>query len=358
MCSTCDGPHMAESLTTELSGSAVKEAILQTVVTEDLDHIPPDFGDQARFVICTVRAVARRTDTSGFTTFVYSDAPRCDGEPHSFQRILHMQDGHGVVNGLIILTGRDANNGVCKAVANVTLVGIMNELEALGLHTRSTVIWDSGARSATVYPEGTANDQVHIRFLVPQSESELTQDEVCEVLNAIYNDNLKNPSGHTAKLWSEGKLVKSAEDEIERHIKGQMALFFAGNARPIQVFSQTNTSAGRTDLTLLQTEPKGGPRIKGIVELKVLRGPERLDYEATTEGLRQGFFYRETAKVPFATLALYDVANPPSGDPAPLLKNQDSGLVAAVRVRRFPIYNSPQAWRNAGGPIAARQQQM
>jgi hypothetical protein len=57
--------------------------------------------------------------------------------------------------------------------------------------------------------------------------------------------------------------------------------------------------------------------------------------------------------MPFATLALYDLNDSPSDDPAPLLEEQNADHVAVVRVRRFPIYDSPKAWRDAGAPAAA-----
>jgi hypothetical protein len=344
---------MPESLAEKLSGTALKVTLLQAVAAEDLDQIPPDFDDQARFVICAVRAVGRRRNTTGLTIFVYSDAPVPEGRPHGFSRIMHMQDGHGVVEAMTILTSRDANNGACRGNGSGTLESLIDELEELSLEGRTTVIWDAAARIATVYPDGTANDQLHVRFLVPQSDEELTQDDVCEALNNAYNDNLKNPSGHTAKLWNKGKLISTAEEEIERHLKGQIALFFAGRARPIRVLSQTNTSAGRTDLILIQKSPVGGPRLSGVVELKVLRGPLASDRDATTEGLTQGFNYREELQMPFSTLALYDVTESPSDDPMPLLSEQNPVHVATVRVRRFPVFNSPKAWRDAGAPKAA-----
>lgn len=344
---------MPETIAEKLSGSSLKEVVLQTVASNDLDQIPPDFDDQARFVICAVRAVARRADHCALCVFVYSEAPLPEGQPIGFARIAHMQDGHGTISGMTILTSRDANNGACRALADATVVDLMNELETLGFDTRIAVIWDGAARSATVYPEGIANETKHIRFLVPQSDADLTQDDVCAVLNAAYDDNLKNPSGHTVKLWSKGKLTSNAEDEIERHLKGQIALYFAGRARAIRVLSQTNLTAGRTDLMFLQKQPAGAPSLTGIVELKVLRGPLSADRSATTEGLSQGYNYMNDVEVPFATLALYDVSEAPTGDPEPLLAGQNADHVAAVRVRRFPIFDSPKAWRDAGSPTAA-----
>lgn len=338
---------MPESLAEKLSESSLNAVLLQTVASEDMDHVPPDFDDQARFVICAVRAVARRPPQECLSVFVYSDAPLPEGILHGFARIAHMQDGHGTVEGMAVLTGRDANNGSCRALAGATVVDLMEELVALKLDTRPTVIWDGAARTATVYAGGVAEDSNHVRFYVPQSDDDLTQDEVCTALNIAYEDNLKNPSGRTVKLWIKGKLVGTAEDEIERHLKGQLFMYFAGQGRPISVFSQTNTSAGRTDLLFWQRPKSGNPRLSGVLELKVLRGPFSADRTATTEGLSQGYYYRKALAVPFATLALYDVADPPSDDPQPLLSGQDAEHVAEVRVRRFPIYDSPKEWRDA-----------
>jgi hypothetical protein len=90
-----------------------------------------------------------------------------------------------------------------------------------------------------------------------------------------------------------------------------------------------------------------------VVELKVLRGPLASDRESTKEGLSQGYHYRAELEMPFSTLALYDVTVQPSGDPAPLVQGQDPDHLAVVRVRRFAIYDSPKAWRDAGAPKAA-----
>lgn len=338
---------MSEGLAAQLQGSASKEELLRAVAVENIDQIPPEFDDQARFLVCAVRAVARRAGQVDVCVFVQSDAPRADGEQTGFGRISHMQDGNGELVDRIILTARDANNGFARHIGNSTIDGLIDEVERLSFGGRMAVIWDGKARVATFYPEGVASESVHIRFSVPADEGDLTQDEVCKVLDIAYNDNLKNPSGHTAKLFVKGKLVATAEDEIERHLKGQMALYFAGQARPITVISQTNTTAGRTDLMFIQKPASGAPRIHGVMELKVLRGPEQKDLETTAEGLSQGFHYRDEWKLPFATLALYDVSAQPSDDHEPLLTGQNADHTNVVRVRRFPIYNSPKAWRDA-----------
>jgi len=332
----------------DLGSSSIKDALLLAVAMEDIDHIPPEFNDLARFVICAVNVVARRAEGNGFSLFVYSEAPIPEGKPLGFTRVAHMQDGHGDVFGRVVLTSRDANNGSSIAVGGTSVDACMNRLESLGLDDRLTVIWDGHARSATVYPNGIANLDDYSRFLVPKSDAkDLTQDEVCEVLDIAYNDNLKTPTGRTAKLWHKGTLVSTAEDEIERHLKGQIAMFFAGRQRPIRVLSQTNTAAGRTDLILMQRSSGSGPKLCGVVELKVLRGPEAKDYEATTEAISQGHYYRKELELPFATVALYDVFDPPKDDAAPLLLGQDAEQLAHVRVRRFAIFSSPKSWRDA-----------
>lgn len=345
---------MAESLAIQLNSTSLKSALLEAVAAESLDQIPSDFDDQSRFVINAVRAVAHRPQVCALCVFVYSEAPVAEGKGHGFNRTPHMQDGHGQLESMAILTGRDANNGAARQLEKATVANLMDELEQIGLGDRVTVIWDGNVRKATVYPSGISNESEHSSFHIPaQSDEELTQNDICEVLDEAYNDNLKNPSGRTAKLFVKGKLVATAEDEIERHLKGQIAMFFSGRSRPISILSQINTSAGRTDLVFIQKASQGGPRLSGVLELKVLRGPLSSDREATREGLNQAFSYRNEIQMPFATLALYDVTATPSADTTPLLDGQDTNHLDIVRVRRFPIYDSPQAWRNAGGTQAA-----
>ena len=353
MSDICGGRRMAEPIAAKLADSSLKMALLQAVASEDLDQMPPSLDDHARFIISAVRAVATRPVACELCAFIYSEAPATDGRPHAFERIVHMQDGHGALSKTIVLTGRDANNGVCYPLQSGEAVPLMVKLEAFGFDDRLTVIWDGAARSATIYPEGTSKDQNHVRYIVPLSHEELTQSDVTEVLDLAYNDNLKNPSGHTAKLWAKDKLIQTAEEEIERHLRGQIALFFLGRLRSITVLAQVPTAAGRTDLILLQKAKTGGPQVCGVVELKVLRGPLSADRAATTEGLSQGYNYRNDISMPFATLALYDVAIPPSADVIPLVEGQNPKHLQAVLVKRYPIYNSPQAWRNAGSPQAA-----
>jgi hypothetical protein len=344
---------MPESLVDQLSRSSLKASLLQAVATEEIDQILDDFDDHARFVACAVRAVARRTEQGALCVFVYSEAPLAEGRPLKFSRVAHMQDGHGMVEGMAILTGRDANNGACRALAGNDPAKAMDEVEALGFGDRIAVIWDGTNRIATVYPNGVGGEGDHIRIHVPASDAELTQNDVCSALDIAYNDNLKNPSGRTVKLWSGGKLIATAEDEIERHIKGQLSLYFAGRKQKIRVLSQTNTSAGRTDLMFLEGRSSGGPKASGVLELKVLRGPHVADRSSTTEGLSQGYYYRKELGLPFATLALYDVSITPTEEIATLLAGQDATHIEAVRVRRFPLFGSPKAWRDAGGPVAA-----
>lgn len=344
---------MANTLTAQLSGSALKSAILHSVATEGLDQIEPDFDDHARFVVAAVRAVARRQGC-GMCALAYSDAPVPEGKPLGFERVYHMQEGHGDVSGAVVLTSRDANNGAFRKVPDGSLAGLMTALEEAGFDQRATVIWDENARVATVYPDGIASDANHARFSIPSDDPALTQDDICAVLNTAYEDNLKNASGGTIHLWRKQKLISGAEEEIERHLKGQIAMFFAGQERPVGVLRQMNTDVGRTDLVLVQRPAPGSrPQLCGVLELKVLRGPEKTDWNCTQEGLSQGYWYRTDLHLPFATLALFDVNDPPSDDVSALLSGQDPAHLANVRTRRFPLYGSPKEWRDAQRTEAA-----
>jgi hypothetical protein len=344
---------MADSGLDQLASDVLKIELLQAVAAENLDAIPDEFPDRARFALASIRAVAGRSDIQTVCAFVYSEAPSSETKPHGFVRVAHMQDGHGSLDGCIVATNRDANNGMQRACTTCTPAAMMEELEELGLGDRCAVIWDPQQRVATIYPVGVANDDDHIRNVIAASKMDLEQDDVCAPLDRTYNENLCNRSGRTIRMWSDGKLVSRAEDEIERHIKGQLSMFFAGRQKQIKILSQTNMTAGRADLIFLQRVVAGGSRMVGVLELKVLRGPAGEDKEATREGLSQGYFYRRDLELPFAILALFDVAEPPSNEVAALLNGQIAEHVAVVRVRRYPIYGSPKAWRDAGGLRAA-----
>jgi hypothetical protein len=148
--------------------------------------------------------------------FFYSEAPSSETKPHGFARVAHMQDRHGSLGGCIVATNRDANNGMQRLCTTCTPAAIMDELEELGFGARCTMIWDPKGRIATIYPAGVASDYDHIRYVIAASETDLDQDDVCAALDRTYDENLCNPSGRTIKMWSDGKLISRAEDEIER----------------------------------------------------------------------------------------------------------------------------------------------
>jgi hypothetical protein len=335
--------------------NVLKDDLLRRVASEDIDNIPDDLPDQYRFLVAAVRAAFRKTPACLLCVFVHTDAPVADGKQHGFERVLHMQDGHDDIDGHLILTNRDAHNGARRPLSKPTIAAAINDLEVMGFAAKCTLIWDGQNNAATFYPDGTGGDAEHSRHVIRPSVGAITQDEVCEALNTAYNRNLKNPSAHTVRLWIKGSLVSNAEEEIERHLKGQLDLYFAGKSQRVKIISQTNTDVGRTDLVFLQRPTSGGskgPEMVGVLELKVLRGPQSADWSVTEQGLSQGFYYRDDLDLPFATLALYDVGKPPSHDVGPLLESQEPEHVAVVRTRRFPMYQTPQAWRKAGGYVA------
>ena len=324
-----------------------RDDILSLVASQDLDTVPDEFDPPERFVINSIRAATRRRDLSAMCAFVYSEAPRPDTIELGFTRISHMQDGHGELSGYIVATNQDANNGMSRLCSQASPNGIMEELEEISLHDRCTVIWDPERNVATIYPFGVTSPDDHVRKPINVVDTDLTQDEVNSALQIVYAKNLKNPSARTARLWVKLTLIERAEDELERHIKGQMTTFFVGRQRPIKILSQTNTDVGRCDLLFLQRRSTGAPTVMGVLELKVLRGPETKNTADTREGLSQGYHYHKDLGLPFAILALFDVANPPSDDLTTVLSEQPSKYVQAVLVVRLPIYNSPRAWRDS-----------
>ena len=324
-----------------------RDELLALVATQDLDAIPDEVDPTERFVINSIRAATRRQDLSAMCAFVYSEAPRPDTIELGFTRIAHMQDGYGELAGYIVATNQDANNGMSRLCNQPLPDRIMEELEELSLHDRCTVIWDPDRSVATIYPFGVASPDVHVRKPVSVVDADLSRDEVKSALQITYEENLKTPSARTAKIWAKLTLVERAEDEFERHIKGQLTMFFLGRQRPIKILSQTHTDVGRCDLIFLQRRPTGGPTMMGVLELKVLRGPQANDTADTAEGLSQGYHYHRELGLPFAILALFDVSNSPTDDLTNVLASQPSEYVQAVLVVRLPIYKSPRAWRDS-----------
>lgn len=324
-----------------------RNKLFATVAAQDIDAIPDDIDAIDRFTLNSIRAVTHRSDISAMCAFVYSEAPRPETSTSGFHRIAHMQDGHGIISGNIIATNQDANNGMSRPCKTATPEAIMDELEDINLGDRCTVIWDVEQCVATIYPVGVSSPNNHIRKKFKLDDDDLSQDEVRVALDNTYRENLKNPSAHTVRLWSNLTLIERAEDELERHIKGQLTAFFLGRKRPVKILPQTSTSAGRCDLIFLQRGKSAGPRMMGVLELKVLRGPETRNKKITTEGLSQGFYYRQELDLPFAILALYDVSEVPTDSLEEVMFDQPPDHVEIVLVVRYPIYNSPKSWRDS-----------
>ena len=298
-------------------------------------------------MVNSIRAATRRPALSAMCAFVYSEAPRPDTIELGFTRVAHMQDGHGELSGYIIATNHDANNGMSRLCNQPSPDRIMDDLEEFSLHDRCTVLWDPEKSVATIYPSGVASPNNHVRKPIRVVDADLSRDEVHSALKSTYEENLKTPSARTAQLWAKLTLIERAEDELERHIKGQLTMFFLGRQRPIKILPQTHTDVGRCDLLFLQRRSTGGPTMMGVLELKVLRGPETKNKADTKEGLSQGYHYRKELGLPFAILSLFDVAKSPSEDLAVVLSGQPSEHVQAVLVVRFPIFSSPKAWRDS-----------
>lgn len=338
---------MTENVEIDLDGSTLDASLLKSVVLKEIDQIPSDFDDQRRFLLAATRAAATRPYDKGFCIFIYSECAANEAGEQGFQRIAHIQDGYGELISNFVLTNRDANNGMRREFSATDPAEIFTELESTGFGGHCTVVWDASCRTASFYPNGVEDDSEMERFIVP-ADKELSQDEVCAVLDEAYRDNLNNPSGGTIKLWKKNSLIPRAEEVIESHLRGQISMFFRAQKRPIIVQAQVPTQAGRTDLMFLQRTLKGdGPTVQGVLELKVLRGPVSKDKKDTADGLKQGFEYRSAWECPFATLALFDVTQPPSDDLTLVLKGQPKKYLNEVRVRRFALYGSPAAWRNA-----------
>jgi len=344
---------VADASSNPLSTGRFRDELLALVALQDLDAIPDECDPSERFVINSIRAATRRPDLSEMCAFVYSEAPRPDTIELGFSRIAHMQDGHGELSGYIVATNQDANNGMGRLCNQTSPDGIMHELEETSLQDRCTVIWDPERNVATIYPIGISSPDDHIRKSVRVVDNDLSREEVSAALDSTYDENLKTPSARTAKLFAKLTLVERAEDELERHIKGQLTMFFLGRQRPIKILSQTHTDVGRCDLLFLQRRSTGGPIMMGVLELKVLRGPESRNKVDTQEGLSQGYHYHKELGLPFAILALFDVATSPSDDLTFVLSDQSSEYVEAVLVVRYPVYNSPKAWRDSSTSTSA-----
>ncbi|WP_133244879.1 hypothetical protein [Caulobacter radicis] len=325
--------------------------IMKLVIANDVDSIPEDLPDDRRFFVSSVKAAAHAGRAAALTVFVYSEMPRDEAGAGS-SRMVHMQDGHGNIASRVVFTGRDSNNGWAAQSPIVDLATTFDEIEAGGFGDRCIVVWDGQGRRATCYPAGVIQENASWTVSVPLFSGDVTQDEICGALNEIYNEHMKTPSSHTVKVWLGGKLNQGLEDEIERHLKGGIQAYFSGRSRRVKILAQTNTSAGRTDLVILQRASLGaGPTIAGVLELKVLRGG-KADEEVTLEGLQQGHAYRAELELPFCTLALYDVGTNLTHDASNVLAAAPAHLKEAVRVRRFPLYRDPASWRKAGSYTA------
>ena len=227
----------------------------------------------------------------------------------------------------------------------------------LDLGSRPTVIYDSRVTSHRVrwYPEGL--QKIETVTFMPLA-GDVTQDEVFEAMNHLYEQCFITPSGlpQRVNLWNNAARhwpLGTAEALVQSLLKAGLATRF-----PFCTIRHEQTQqAGRTDLEIEQFNPldRSSVYYHAILELKVLRSfrheggpvPPSEVNAAVTDGVSQAATYRDIKGASWSALCCFDMRDTNTGDEACFNHVTQSAARMDVSLKRWFLYASPAEYRRS-----------
>lgn len=325
-----------------------------------------DFPDEDRFVDKVAKLLLRRkaeadnageSDDGDIAIFVLEPKPP---ESLSDAERVPMFD-----NGLTMVTGRLWFTPPAVVMAHyVDLPHGANDdtrfsfvADELDLGSLPTLLFDPRTSSPELrwYPNGLSEpDNVELKPL----GGDVTPDEVFEVIDRLHAKCFITPSGlpTSVNFWNDSGSYRpreNAEALVQSYLKiGLTSAFPFCTVR----HEQTQT-AGRTDLEIEQLNPIDGTIATrhAIIELKVLRSygsggstvSPATTNDAIEKGVRQASAYRLTKETRWSALCCFDMRKDDLGVDACFHHVQELATELAVTLKRWFLYASSDAYRQA-----------
>ena len=201
------------------------------------------------------------------------------------------------------------------------------------------------------YPNGLNSDIS--KLTVRLGGAPVTLDEILSLVARIHFTTLVTPDAHSggASPWAKAEkywVDTRAELCVQSHLKTGLA---AGLPKCIISIEGTAGPAGRYDIVVTDEATR---QPLTVLELKILRsfgvrgGTKSLNYNRTwaASGVIQAKAYQDQIGANNAALCCFDMRKN-SSDPGCMVTAETSGASLDVKVHRWILYPSNEAWRHA-----------
>ena len=320
-----------------------------------------DLADDLRFQVHVSRMIRTRerqpnAETSGAAAFILvsADEQRALSSVRTFDRLIHT-GSRRLSSRLHFVTALAASSALEEHAGDDN--DLFGRIAALGFEDRPALIYvpSKGDSSLSYYPKGTQTDD-GVRNVV-LNFGQITEDEVLATLEAIYRSELCTPDNMgPIKLWEDAKKGHPVE-EAERTVQQMIRHALVGRFLWCTIRQEQPGKGGRTDLEIVddRTGTPGTIYHHALLELKVLRsfgstgnpyGPGAAN-DAIIEGVNQANTYGAANNTLIRMLCCFDMRSDDPGDDATFVHVTDRAVTLSIRLKRWYLYRSSQAYRDA-----------
>lgn len=352
-------PNLPSNLDTALQ----KKVFISTVG----ELLPMEARELDAFLLLVQRFCVCSLDSSeacplGACAFVLSERIELDPvyEKHSgeFSQSTRLDQGEGCsIPGAIILTTKNLRLAFYKGCSDQTAVGVVAELNRLGLSDRPTCIFLPSQQMLTFHPRGVSNKPTFSEST--DTLRKLNLNSIETVVTYYHERYTRFPDGLGPCWDNAGSRV--VERHAERNIRNSLFVFLSMVVyRTSYVVREYQLPNGRVDIFiygLLFTDQSAR-----ILEIKVLR--------SKTIGWRGGKLktYREAAIKKYVEMGIrqakryMDIIGSKEGyllcfDARPLDKEIDIGTYAVTMGVKYGRYFMESSTKDSSGPTGAPSQQ-
>lgn len=346
----------------ELTGGGADDDVIRHTAADDLGVIPAGNADEAVAFITRVidyaksRITAKAAPLTAPAVFIFVKYPSRTARKHGMNRIRAFY-----VNPIWAVEGAlHVANAALGEVFELTQActdprSAFDKVVSLGLHECPTVILLPDPNAIILCPYGVESEDACTH--IPLRSEPVTVQAVDLFLSRFHESWLETPHHHT-KIWHD-KDTFVPLDRTEKRIQDLLFPYArASFGDTHNVREEDDTKSGRSDITITPKAPTmaGG---SCVLELKVLRAkryheqptkakncPPAVNAQAVSGGITQALNYRRDLAVNLAFLCCYDMRRKHNDD-AIIRRFDKDAKVADVRLRRYFLFNSAEAYRDA-----------
>lgn len=258
--------------------------------------------------------------------------------------------------GKLWIVPRNLGHGFSLDTTGLSIPEVFQRIRDYGGEERPAIAVHPAVPTAPMaYQKGVAQPEICEQFDL--NVTTVSVKDLDEALDGLYSL-IRSPDQSAERpLWEnvdKGWPVKNAEKAVQHEVTRALAGRFAWLT---EIRSEQSSSIGRTDVELIQSRglPPGQNIRHALLELKVLRsatvngrpvGPKAM-VRHIREGVRQASEYGEAANSSIRMLCCFDMRHTDEGTEVVFEKFKQPATDRKVLLRRFFLYSSSQALREA-----------